>query len=176
MFSCPVSVTSFKLRRTSDMLLEWYGAAPGRRLDVLRHSHCKPEGCQLRRRIAFHWFHRRPGRSSKKRHKATSYRAYPDDSASFKYSIKLRNRRLLEAIFFTTEVEDVLSTLCQQYAQQHLVLDSSRAEHSVYLLLKQCTCTKTKAISLLINSYIVGISKWTARVLFHQHRTSNSGL
>jgi hypothetical protein len=62
-------------------------------------------------------------------------------------------------IFFaTTGMEDMLSTLCHQNARQHLVQGSSRAEHSVCLLLKHCTFKK-KAIRLLINSYIVGISK-----------------
>jgi hypothetical protein len=35
-----------------------------------------------------------------------------------------------------------------QSAPQHLVLGSSREEHSVCLLFKHCTCPKTKAVSL----------------------------
>ena len=42
----------------------------------------------------------------------------------------------------TTGAEDMLSTLRQQFAQQHLVPSSSRAEHSVRLLLKHCTLQK----------------------------------
>jgi hypothetical protein len=93
------------------------------------------------------------------RHKATSYRAYPDDSAPFKYSIELRNRRLLEAIFLRNHwggrnaiyVMTAVCTTAFSTGQQWRGTQRVSVIKALYI--------KKTAISLLINRYIVGISK-----------------
>lgn len=82
-------------------------------MDVLRHSHCKPEGSQLRRGDCVSLILPLTGSAIDIRHKATPYRAYPDDSDPVQLQHEAEKQAIVRSDFFsaTTGVGDMLSAL-----------------------------------------------------------------